>query len=292
MKSMKNILMFLGVAFLFQSCQTGEPSEEVLKLRNEKEQLKNASAKKDSAFVALVRSFNEIEENLSMVKEKQGIITMDRKGMQENGENRREKILENIQMINDLMDENRKKIKGLEKKLGFLSEKLETAGLKINELEKMVDRLMQTVEQKDFEINGLKSELVELNFSLDSMTMAFGEQSEIVENQEMALNTAHFCFGTFKELKEKGVITKEGGFIGIGRTEKLLKDFNTNYFTTIDITKTIKIDLFVKEVKLVTTHSEESFEFIENAEGMIESLLIKQPEKFWSVSKYLVMVVE
>jgi len=289
---MKNILMFLGVAFLFQSCQTGEPSEEVLKLRNEKEQLKNASIQKDSAFVALVRSFNEIEENLSMVKEKQGIITMDRKGMQENGENRREKILENIQMINDLMDENRKKIKGLEKKLGFLSEKLETAGLKINELEKMVDRLMQTVEQKDFEINGLKSELVELNFSLDSMTMAFGEQSEIVENQEMALNTAHFCFGTFKELKEKGVITKEGGFIGIGRTEKLLKDFNTNYFTTIDITKTIKIDLFVKEVKLVTTHSEESFEFIENAEGMIESLLIKQPEKFWSVSKYLVMVVE
>lgn len=289
---MKNILMFLGVAFLFQSCQTGEPSEEVLKLRNEKEQLKNASTQKDSAFVALVRSFNEIEENLFMVKEKQGIITMDRKGMQENGENRREKILENIQMINDLMDENRKKIKGLEKKLGFLSKKLETAGLKINELEKMVARLMQTVEQKDFEINGLKSELVELNFSLDSMTMAFGEQSEIVENQEMALNTAHFCFGTFKELKEKGVITKEGGFIGIGRTEKLLKDFNTNYFTTIDITKIIKIDLFVKEVKLVTTHSEESFEFVENAEGMIESLLIKQPGKFWSVSKYLVMVVE
>ena len=69
---MKNILMLLAVAFLFHSCQTGEPSEEVLKLRNEKEQLKNASAKKDSAFVALVRSFNEIEENLSKVKEKQG----------------------------------------------------------------------------------------------------------------------------------------------------------------------------------------------------------------------------
>jgi len=290
--NLNNIIGLFCFCVIMASCQSGEPSEYVLRLENEKEQLKNASAQKDSAFVALVRSFNEIEENLSMVKEKQGIITMDRKGMQENGENRREKILENIQMINDLMDENRKKIKGLEKKLGFLSEKLETAGLKINELETMVGRLMQTVEQKDFEINGLKSELVELNFSLDSMTMAFGEQSEIVENQEMALNTAHFCFGTFKELKEKGVITKEGGFIGIGRTEKLLKDFNTNYFTTIDITKTIKIDLFVKEVKLVTTHSEESFEFVENAEGMIESLLIKQPEKFWSVSKYLVMVVE
>ena len=64
---MKNSLLILAISMVFYSCQTGEPSEEMLKLENEKEELKIASAKKDSAFVALVRSFNEIEENLSKV---------------------------------------------------------------------------------------------------------------------------------------------------------------------------------------------------------------------------------
>ena len=96
---------------------------------------------------------------------------------------------------------------------------------------------------------------------------------------------------TSKELIAQGVLTKEGGFIGIGKAEKLKEDFNKNYFTQIDITESMSIPLACKKAKLITTHPSGSYKF-DGPEGKIEKLTITNSEEFWSVSKYLVVVVE
>ena len=178
----------------------------------------------------------------------------------------------------------------MNKKIASFKKELKGAGFKIAEFEKMIARLTKSVEEKDVEINTLKDELVNLNISLDSLSVVYAEQTEVVEQQAEALHTAFYCYGTFKELKTQGVVTKEGGFIGIGRTKKLTDDFNKKYFTQIDITETTSIDLFSKKDKIITTHPSGSYKL----EGVdkVDKLLITNLEEFWSASKYLVIIVE
>jgi archaellum component FlaC len=262
------------------------------RLKERQEELKRASAQKDSVLVILVQSINAINDNLEQVKVKQGIVTLNVRGDFETGATQRENIISNIQLINELMDENRSHLAALKKRVGALTRELEEAGMKMEEFEKMIATLAQTIENKDQEIYALKNDLASLNISMDSLVLAYNDKSRIADIQEEKINTAYYCFGTFKELKEKGVLTKEGGFIGIGRTEKLMEDFNRKYFTSIDITQTDEIDLYVDRVKMVTTHPAGSYKYIPTEDGKVKALIIMEPVEFWSVSKYLVMMVE
>jgi len=283
----KYLVILLFIPFLC-ACNSGE--SELAKLKKEQQNLIDASNRKDSVIIAIVQSFNEIEDNLALIKEKENIISLSTKDATEFEKNRRTKVIEDIQLINTLMIENKQKIASMSKKLASLKKGLKRAGLKIAEFEKMITRLTKSIEEKDVQISTLKDELVNLNISLDSLSVVYEEQTEIVEQQVEALNTAYYCYGTFKELKAQGVVTKEGGFIGIGRTEKLTDDFNRKYFTQIDITEITSIDLFSKKAKIVTTHPSDSYKL----EGVdkIDKLNITNPEEFWGASKYLVVIVE
>ena len=115
------------------------------------------------------------------------------------------------------------------------------------------------------------------------------KQESSVKTQK--LNTAYYAFGSSKELMKNNVITKEGGFAGIGRNKKLRDDFNKDYFTKVDISATSSIVLGAKKARLITTHPASSYK-IEGADGKAEKITILNTEDFWSVSKYLVIVVE
>jgi len=285
----KIILLFFGIALL-NACNTS--NEQLL---SEFEEVKNKlieeSARKDSVIIAIVDAFNQIEDNLDSIKQRQGIITINTRDISEFRETKREKILRNIQIINALLENNRKR-------LNTLRNRIKKSGIKIGKLEKMIANLQNNIEEKDIEIRNLKVELANLNFSMDSLSIAYEIKTEELDNaveeseqKTIELNTAFYCYGSFKELKEQGVLTKEGGFIGIGKIEKLASDFNKKYFTEVDITKVNSIDLNTKKAKLVTTHPVGSFSF-ETKDDIIKRLVIKDTKEFWSASKYLVITIE
>ena len=87
----------------------------------------------------------------------------------------------------------------------------------------------------------------------------------------------------YKELIKKGVITNEGGFIGIGSMKKLSENFNHQNFSEIDITKLKIIKLEAQKVKLITTHVADSYSIVKTDDGC--SLYIQNAEKFWSMYK-------
>jgi hypothetical protein len=190
------------------------------------------------------------------------------------------------------MEDNKDRLAWMKSKIDHLSKDLKSSVLKIANLEKLIARMTKSLEEKDVEIGELKDKLVNLNISLDSLSIAYDIQEIEMEGQVASLNTAYYCYGTFKELKEKGVITKEGGFIGIGRTEKLTEDFNKSYFTKIDITETTSIDLYSDKAKLVTNHPSGSYALEGQEEDKVDKLVITEPGEFWGASKYLVIVVD
>jgi len=289
---MKNFAILISVIVLFAACESAEQNNEIIRLQDEKAELARQSSQKDSIIYTIVQSFNDIENNLAAVKERQGIVTLAASQGNEDDQSRRNKIIEDIQMINQLMDENKKRLDWMNSKINYLSKELKDAGLKMDGLAEMVARLTATVQAKDDEIVALKDDLMAMNTSLDSLALAYDTQSIVVEEQVASLNTGYYCYGTFKELKEKGVITKEGGFIGIGRTEKLMEDFNKKYFTQIDVTESTEIELYTKKAKIITTHPTGSYEFKGDGEDSVDKLVITNSEDFWSASKYLVIIVE
>ena len=92
-----------------------------------------------------------------------------------------------------------------------------------------------------------------------------------------------------KELKEKKILDKKGGIAGIGSGKNLNKDFDKKLFNTIDIRNKTSFEINSKKMKIITTHPTNSYQVY--GEKPVDSLVVKDPMEFWSVSKYLVIVL-
>ena len=107
------------------------------------------------------------------------------------------------------------------------------------------------------------------------------------------MNEAFFAMGSYKELKNKGILEKEGGFIGIGRNKVLTDTFDNNYFSKVDIREVKRIPVFSKKAEIITDHPTDSYELTETEdEKMIAYLEIKKPDDFWKASRYMVIEVK
>lgn len=237
----------------------------------------------DSSIQTFIRGFNEIQDNLDVIKEKEKIVSENSKDP-EVRKTKEQQIVDDIQSIYDIMNKNKQR-------LASLKSKLSTSNKKNEELEKFIARLTSEIEEKDAQINDLKGQLEKLNVQLADLNLNYEEATQEVAVKTEKLNTAYYAFGTSKELIKNGVLTKEGGFIGIGKSEKMKDDFNKNYFMKVDVTNFSELVLGAKKAKMVTTHPAGSYKF-EGTDGRADKLVILNADDFWSASKYLVIVIE
>ena len=287
MKKIKHFAFFVIIIltnFLVSNCSKGsDDSENSIKdsIENVSSNLNGKLNEKDAAIQELVSSFNEIQENLNAIKEKEKIISK----VTSDGDvkSKEDQIKEDIQSIYDLMAKNKDRI-------GSLSKKLKNSKLKIEGLEKMIENMQATLNLKDSEIEELKTKIEGLNVELSNLTTNYKAVENESNQKTEIINTAFYAIGTFKELKENNVITKEGGIIGLGKTTKLSSDFNKEYFTKINIEKTTSINLGAKKIKMLTTHPSNSYKLV--GEKPIEKLEITNTKEFWSASKYLVIILD
>ena len=117
------------------------------------------------------------------------------------------------------------------------------------------------------------------------------DDSKLTELGKAIAQFGFYCVGTQKELRDNNILTKEGGVIGIGTVNKLnTADLNKDYFKEIDITKVTVIAVDAKKAKVITAHPAGSYELV--GKDHVDNLTIKDTAAFWSLSKYLVVVVE
>ncbi len=261
-------------------------------LTKENQALRAESQAKDSTINGYFQMLNEIESNLALIKEKENVISKNTTTGNELKNDVRDQINADIQTINELMAKNKRSIQ-------FLNSKLKESNLKITELDKMIAQTTQTIQERDAEISVLKDKLTQMNFSIsvlnakvDTLNTEKAQLTETVNKQVETINTAYYAFGTKKELELNKIIDKTGGFLGLGKTSKLKSDFNTSYFTQVDITKVTTIPLSSKKVNVITVHPTDSYKLVANVDGVVERIEITDASKFWSASKYLVIIVE
>ncbi|MCX6231880.1 MAG: hypothetical protein NTZ33_10090 [Bacteroidetes bacterium] len=284
---MKKLLYLIPVILLFVACN----NKEVEKLKLENQKLLTLTNAKDSIINDFFGSFDQIEGNLSQIKAKEGVISQNAAKNNEISQDARQRINDDIQSINDLMEKNKQAIASLKKKL-------KSSNLQIKKLEEMLARYEEQLKAKDVEIDQLKKQLLNLNFTVETLNASVDTLKRTVRTKDEAysqkvdeMNTAWYAIGTNKELVENKVISKSGGFIGIGRSQKIEQDFNADYFKKIDITKVTSIPINAKKAKLLSSHPSSSYNF-EGTDKKVDKLIITNPKEFWRASKYLVIVTD
>jgi len=286
---MKKVFYFISIVVL-SSCgaeelETPNPLDtQVEKLKTENNRLVNESVRKDSMINAYALYVNEINQNLELISNEQQLINAHRKGGELGTMASESELIENLKNIADLMAKN-------DAKIARLNKELKGANFEIGEFEKMIISLSEDVAFKNNEIYNLHQELENIDGAYGELIDALQEKDALIDEQEKQLLQVWYAIGSAKELKNNGVITKEGGLLGIGRINKLKADFNHEYFSEVSLNEVKEIVLGGKSAEILTSHPTDTYE-ISGSDGSAEKLVITDAEKFWSASKYLVVVLK
>jgi len=283
-------LVVLVGAFLAFGCNQKE-KKEIERLDKENAALRVQSQEKDSSINDILQSFNQIESNLAVIKEKESVISVKSSSNTELSPDVKARINNDIMVINDLMGKNKKEISRLRRLL-------KDSNLKIDEFEKMVAQLNVQIAQRDSQVVALKEDLSKMNFSMvalnssmDSLKKDRTQLRSTIEEKTNSLNTAYYLVGTKKELIQDNVVMKTGGVAGINTSVKMKQDFNESKFQRVDIRQISEIALNSKKIQFVTTHPAGTYQLEKNTNGIVEKIKIVNPDKFWSASKYLVVML-
>lgn len=283
---MKYILIISAALLLF-SCQE-EPTQtapvdeqesaELINLRNQLAQMEFESRRKDSVINESIAFFNEIQENLAKITVKEDQIRIKSQNP-EISEDEKEWIRQEIQNINYLREENARKIRRLQ---GQLKEK----DLRITELENMINRLTLDVKSRDEKIEALQIMLADRDMEYLELFDQYQEQVELALEVMKELNTVYYAYGTIDELVANDVLVREGGFIGIGKKTNVANNFNKDYFQKMDKTRVKKIKITGNKPQIVTDHPSSSYRWEGN------EIVITDPDRFWKISRFLVVQVK
>lgn len=282
---MKNYIFIAAASLIMMTaCKDPQKDETVVRQRDS---LLAVIDERETSVNEFMTSFNEVERNLDEVSAKQHIILMN----SDKGDlkaDQKARINAEIKAINDLMDANNKK-------LDQLSKKLNRSDKKNAQLEKTIALLNDQLNQKYTELtylnerlNALNAQVAQLQISVDTLSSQNMAQSQTISEKTSQLHTAYYIVGNSKDLQKSNLIDKKGGLLGIGRTSQLSDNIDNSMFTKIDYTETTSIPVNSKDAKLVTTHPADSYTWDKSGKT-INSLMITDPEKFWSASKYLVI---
>jgi len=291
---MKKLLIALVFPVIILASGCNQKNEEIASLKAKNDSLMAIGFVKDSTVIDFVDAFNSIQANLDSIKMKENIINKTVGSSSEIKTKSKDQINSDINLIYKMQQENRVMV-------ASLRSKLKNSGVHAAGLEKMVENLSRQIEEKDVQIAQLKDDLtkvniqvtdlstkvVDLNANVDNLNTANQQKQQEIEAKTTELNTAYFIVSTPYDLEKKKIVTKAGGFIGLGKSKGLAPDMDKNYFTRVDITKINAVPIMTAKATVLTSHPKTSYYL--TGKKLSDSLIITNQAQFWSLSKVLVI---
>ncbi|CDE86466.1 lipoprotein [Prevotella sp. CAG:891] len=293
---MKKILLLLAAVCTLSfamSCSTKKEKEQESKDPNAEtiDSLRQALTQSQNESNDLIETLSQIQDGFDQINEAEGRVSVENKqGERAN----KQAIIENMEFIQRTMKLNRELISNLQQQLrnanqsdkrtkAKLEEMVNNYNKQLEDKQKQIDELRAQLAERDIKIAEQGEQINALNTSVNDLSQKNEEKARTVAAQDKELNTAYYVFGTKKELREQRIL-KSGDVLKSN-------DFNKDYFTRIDLRVTKQIRLYSKSAKLMTNHPAGSYTLEKDAQNQYV-LRINNPQEFWSVSKYLVIIVK
>lgn len=282
-------IMALTLGAVITSCENRNAPETVSKATADS--LGGVITEQEKELGDMMATLNEIQEGFRKINEAQGRISIER---QQGEQNKRKAILEDMRVLQQTMQLNQQLISNLRRQLkesisvntelkATLEQTITTMTAQMDELRAQVDDLSKQLAAKDIVIAEQETQIGELKTNVNELTAENDSRAQTISAQDKDLHTAYYVFGTKKELKSEKIL-KDGDVLQ-------QSNFNRDYFTKIDIRVDKVIKLYSKSAELKTTHPSGSYTLERDSNGLY-TLRITDATKFWSISKYLVIVVK
>ena len=262
-----------------------------------KEEYQQATNTNDSLMYVALQQGNEIYElstTLNAVSDEldqiNGQIALS------NGENqdllsKRERLLQQIAMVKQNIEEKQKALDELQKKYSaqlsqnkVLKQTIDRLQSEVAGYETKVAELNEAVANKEQQIVGLTETLTVAQDSLATTVAQNEQQQEVINTQDEMLNTGYYIVGNTKSLKELGLL--QGSLLGKKRLTN--QGFSTQGFTKIDIRELHQLPTGAKKAEILSSHPLNSYEMSVRADGT-KVIVIKDPTEFWRHSRFLVV---
>ncbi len=295
---MKNIFYFtwllIGLAVMPACQRANQQDQEAMRLDSInaalQDSINTANAEKDS----LMQLMGDIADGMTQIKELEDIVSVNNL----NGEtpDRKKQLRDDIVLIQQSINKHKQRLAELERRLKQSTNYNAT-------MQKSIENLKAQLEDQQKTINGLTEQLAaahiqikNLNQSVDSLsnankTVTREKEAAVQESKQLShevdnLNTCYYVIGSKKELKANKII--ETGFL---RKTKILEgDFEMSYFTKADRRTLSEIPLHSNKAQLLTNHPKDSYEIVDH--GNVKTLHIKDTNRFWEKSNFLVVKVD
>ena len=288
---------FLTVAVIAStcliSCQGG--GKEVQRLKQENDSLIQVNVQTKADFEEMLQLMNEVEDGFRQIKEGENYLIVQQNATGDVDKTTREKLKSDMQLVAQTLKENKEKLARLQSQLknskyqsSQLKQTVDRLSAEIESKTAMITSLQEDLAKRDIRIKELDDAVSDLSGKVTDLSQETEEQKNTISTQDKELNTVFYVFGTTKELKEQKILS--GG--GLFKAKEVMKgDFNKDYFTKADLRTLKEIPLEMKKAKILTNHPEGSYSLVKNDKGLL-TLVISDPQNFWSLSKYLVVNVD
>ena len=281
---MKKVMMAFSAALVLFSCGENTNAYKELQAKLDSVTRINDSyeadlAETDSLVANVLTNFQDISTAEKM-------IDVNPRG--EMSQTQKERIKNNVTLINDKLRASTEALDALTQKLaagGTENKRLRhtIAALK-KDLEVQRQRIIDLTEElqrKDLAIGALDSIVTTLGQDVERLNETTAKQASTLATQDKEMHTVRYCVGTKSDLKDFKLL--QGG--------RLVTDgADLSYFTTADQRKLSQIPLYSRDAKILTTHPASSYVLIADGEKNL-TLNIKDHKAFWSASRMLVIQV-
>lgn len=262
-----------------------------------KEQYQQATSTNDSLMYVALQQGNEIYElstTLNAVSEQldqiNGQIALSN-GEDQNLVDKRERLLQQIAMVKQTIEEKQQALDELQKKYStqlsqnkVLKQTIERLQSEVAGYEAKIADFKVVVADHEQRIEGLTNSLEETQATLANTIEQNEQKQEVINTQDEMLNTGYYLVAGKNRLKELGLL--EGNLLSKKRLTR--QGFSSEGFTKVDIRELEELPLGAKKVDILSSHPSDSYDLREQADGT-RKLVILDPSKFWSNTRYLVV---
>jgi hypothetical protein len=282
---------FVLCSILIAGCNTMEEKlhQQLAQSERDRDSTRQIVSERDKYLEEVVRAVNVVYADLEEARAKEGRLLNRAGGAEKLAMNTsvdtREKLLQDIGEIGSALKENRKRISDLEARSRAYRYRIAGLDTLIGNLKRTLAEREQSIAQLEGKVQGLEATVAE-------NTRTISAKELIIEDQHKRMSTAYYVVGTRDELKQKGIITEEGGFLWglLGSTTVLASGIDATEFTPIDknTDQTIHVAGNVDEI---LPHRQEGFFAMAKPDDKNTDLTIVNPNRFWQ-DRYLVIVLD
>jgi len=290
MKTIK--FSFLTVLIIVLSTSCVESSKKYKALLSERDSIQLNMKVVQESYNQTIDLLAAVDSGFTAISETEKSLKMELNGMEGNNAAKKQEMAARFEQLKSVLDANKSKVSKLQALLAAsgnknskLTETIKRLEAELVEKTTSLSELQIELEKKDVQIKELNTTVDALSSDVKNLNEETNKQKSTIKEQDVALNTVYYTVASSKALKDAGIVASNGLF----QSKSVLGgNFNKSVFSAVDRRELNSIPTASKKAKIVSSHPKDSYTLDVNQDKTI-TITIKNADKFWSVSKYLVV---